>query len=86
MNDTKQSQLPIKINVLIQEKHGYPAIELRRITIDPLVIKAIISAAYRNTPLVILPVFQDPIKSLGSLLEKGVIYKSPEDGEYYFNI
>lgn len=75
---------PIKVNVLIQIKRDQPAIELRTLTTNPEIMKYLISAAAHAKPVVILPSFTDPIASLNSLIQKGIIYRDGE--EFYFNI
>jgi hypothetical protein len=75
----------IGINVIVLNRGGRPSIELRRTFENIDLIKVIISAAFHNQPLIIQPIFQDLTKSIGSLLEKGIIYKGDDD-QYYFNV
>jgi len=71
------------ISIVISEKNDKPIIELRKNTSDPEIIKAIISCAFHNRPIIVQPTLNDKVKAIGSLLEKGIIYKG-EDGQYYF--
>ena len=71
-----------EISILIQEKHGKPVIEFRGMTANQDLIKLVLSAAYHNKPLIIMPKFTSVIQSLNSCVEKGILYI--EDGEYRF--
>jgi len=77
--------LPIKVNLLIMDKNGMPAVELRRVTNDIEVIRMLVGAALKGQTIMILPSFSDRIKSLSSLIDKGIIYLDPNDQQYYFN-
>jgi hypothetical protein len=75
--------VPFYIYVQVQEKNNLPAIELRRLTCEKEIVKAIISAAFREVPIIVMPVFNNKVRSIGSLIEKNLIYK--EGSEFYFN-
>lgn len=70
------------INVIVSVKNGEPAIFLRRITTNHELIMNIVSAAYYNQPLIIIPQFQSTLQGIASCVEKGILYK--EDGKYFF--
>lgn len=70
----------------VHKKKGRPALELRRLTTDIEIIKAIILAAMNNKPLVIYPVFRDRIQAYGSLTQKGILKFNSENNQYQFNI
>lgn len=72
------------VNVIVTSKNGNPCIELRKKTTEIELMQAIIRCAYHNKPMIILPSFSDKIKSLSSLIEKGIIYQA-EDG-YHFTM
>ena len=74
----------VVISALIRvvEDHGYPVIELRRRVQEPVLVKAVLSAAFREQAIVLLPRFSDKVRSVASLCEKGLIYK--EGDNYYF--
>lgn len=74
----------VAISVMVHQKRGNPCIELRRFIMEFDLMKVIISAAFHNQPLVILPTFKNLPASINSLLEKGIIYKKGD--QYYYNI
>ena len=63
-----------------------PMLEIRLQVTNLELIKALISAAYRNQPLSFMPQFRDTIKALSSLQDKGLVYLHKEEGieEYRF--
>lgn len=75
----------LTINMRISHKDGKPSLELRKVTTDNDIIKGIISAAFHEKPIIIYPMFTNKIKSIGTLLEKGIIYKDIDD-KYYFTL
>lgn len=79
---SKEYTIPIDLSIIVTQKNGYPAIELRRVTIEPEIIKAIVSAAYHNRPMIMVPKFTNSLQSLRSLIDKGILYQ--EDGQYFF--
>lgn len=70
-----------QVSLIVITKNNLPAIELRSSTTDISLIQALVKAAYHNQPIQILPRFSNLPKSLGSLIEKGIMYK---DGNDYF--
>ena len=77
-----KEQKLFEINVQVHMKHGKPAIELRTMTSELDLIKAIVSAAYHNQPLVILPKFSNKLKSLAQLQEVKLLKYNYEKGIY----
>ena len=73
----------LDISVIVTTKNNRPAIELRRLTQDLETIKKLVSCAYHNQPIILMPRFTDTTQSLASLLEKGILYK--EGTQYFFN-
>jgi hypothetical protein len=73
----------LDISVIITTKNNKPAIELRRLTQDLETIKKLVSCAYHNQPIILMPRFSDTTQSLSSLVEKGILYYN--EGRYYFN-
>ena len=64
------------VNVIISQKNNnLPAIFLRKNTTNPDTIKTLIRAAYHNQPIIILPQFTNVIKSLGTAVSKGILYR-----------
>jgi hypothetical protein len=51
---------------------------------DPEVIKAILSAAWHNTFIIISPKFNDRMQAIASLQEKGFLVRDPESENYHF--
>ena len=76
--------IPISVSIIITEKNNQPCIELRRVTTNAELIKTIISAAFHNRQIIIQPTFKDSMKSLSSLVQKGILYR--KDQEYHFTI
>jgi hypothetical protein len=73
-----------RVNIIMTQTHDKPSIELRRTISDMEDIKEIISCAIHEKPILVYPTFTDKLKSLGILVEKGIVYKDSEDGKYYF--
>lgn len=73
-------QIPISVH----RKDGNIGIELRKFTANPESMKIILSAAIHNHPISIFPMFTNPILSLNSLIEHGVISYNPGKNQYYF--
>lgn len=82
----QQELIPLKVNVSIHYKDNKICIDLRRTTNDLDLIKQIVSCAFHSRPIIILPQFHDSLQSLNNLIDKGVIYKDFNDGQYYFTI
>ena len=76
---------PLKTSVIVTTHHGNPCVELRRSTEDFDIIKLIVYCALKGIPLTIMPTFNKEIKSINSLIEKGIIYRNSESNEYLFN-
>lgn len=73
-----------QISVIVTHKNNNPAIELRMVTQNLDVLKKVVQCAFHGNPIVLMPVFTDKIKSIGSLIEKGILYV--KGGDYFFNI
>lgn len=86
-NDISERQpeqlVPLTIGVIITEKNDSPQLELRKSTSNQEAIRIILSCAFHERPIILQPAFKDKIKAIGSLLEKGIIYK--EGDRYFFN-
>jgi len=84
-NQEQQTQIiPIEISCIVTQRNDLPCIELRKVTTNIDLIKLLISCAFHGKPIMIIPKFQDKMRSLGSLCEKGLIYR--EQNQYYFTI
>lgn len=75
---------PLQVKVIISQKEGKPCIELRRAITETEAIKFIISCAYHNQPIVITPAFTNTLKSISSLVDKGILYRKGD--RYFFTI
>ena len=70
------------INIIVSDENGKPIIELRKKTNDSELIKKVIMAAFLQKPLIIQPTFTNRIKSINTLMNKGIIYN--DNGKLYF--
>lgn len=78
--------LPFMCSVIVTHKNGLPAIELRRVTTNIEVIKPIVFCAMHNRDIIVRPSFTNQVKSLASLIDKGLVYYDKESNEYKFTI
>lgn len=76
--------VPLGINIIISHNNGNPQIELRRKVSDPELIKQIISNAFYEEITLVLPKFNDRLKSLNTLIDKGYLVKNDENGQLEF--
>lgn len=83
MIEEQDQIIPFELNLIVTDKNNKPCIELRKVTTNPDIIKLLVSCAYHGQPVTVLPVFKDSMKSLSSLMEKGIIHKA-EDGQFYY--
>lgn len=72
---------PISISIIITHQNGCPCIELRKRIYDINLIKSIISSAFINRPLIIMPSFSNKIKSISTLIDKGIISKRIDNND-----
>lgn len=87
MNDKQNNakyvkNAPLPLCLVISHKQNKPCLEVRKVITDMDSIKFILTCAYREIPIIAMPKFSDKIKSINSLVEKGIIYKEGE--EYFF--
>lgn len=83
MEQITKQQIPLPISIIVSKNNGVPMIELRKTITDVELIKLIVSSAYHEKALIIVPTFANKIRSLSSLIDKGFVYV--EDDKYYFN-
>lgn len=79
-----ESNLPLDVHLIVSHKDGMPCLEIRRSTKDLEAIKNLVSCAFNNTPIIVMPTFTNRIKAMGSLIEKGIIYKEGEEYRFCF--
>jgi len=77
-------ELLAQISVIVTQKNNCPAVELRMSTTNSELLKKIVQCSFHSRPIVLMPVFNDKVKSIGSLIEKGILFV--KDGDYFFNI
>lgn len=86
MDKPEKQVLPYPVSLIVTKKHSKPAIEIRSNTTDKEIIKTLVYCAIYGKPVIVLPVFNDKLRSIASLAEKGVLFLDKKTGEYYFNI
>lgn len=84
MMETPNNFPVISVSVIVTQKNDFPAIELRRVTTDFQIIKIVISSAFHQRPILILPQFKDKLQSLNSLVDKGILYRDKE--QFFFTL
>jgi len=78
--------LPLSVNLIIGVKHNKPALEIRRLVMQPEYIKAILDAGFTNQPIIIMPQFSDRIRAIGCLCEKNIIEYDSKTKRYNYLI
>lgn len=73
---------PLEIRVIVTDRNGLPAFELRKVTQMPHVMEQIARAVTKSHPLIIYPTVQDRMRFMASLVKKGLIYR--EGNEYHW--
>lgn len=76
--------IPLQINLIVTEKHGIPAIELRTMTTSKEIVQELVTSAFHNRNIILKPVFTNTIQSTNSLISKGILFRG-EDGKLYFH-
>jgi hypothetical protein len=74
--------LPLSLSVIATHKNNKPALELRGLTTNEDFIKAIVTCAYHGIPIIVMPTFNNKLRALSSLVDKGILYQ--EEGNYKF--
>ena len=74
----------LDVSVITTSYNNQPAVEIRRVTNDPKLIKQIISCAFHDEAILILPTFRNKIKAISTLLDKGILYLDEETQEYRY--
>jgi hypothetical protein len=70
------------VSIIVTEKNSKPCLELRRATTDAEIIKQIIRCAFHSKPIIIMPSFNDRMRGISSLVDKGILYR--ENNQLYF--
>ena len=79
---TTKQLTPFALPVRITEKDNKPCVDLRRVTNDEEIMRFILRATFNNQPVIFLPVFNNPLQTINTAINKGLIVKEP-DGSYY---
>ena len=74
----------LDVSVITTSYNNQPAIEIRRVTNNPDLIKQIISCAFHDEAILILPVFRNKIKAISTLIDKGILYLDEETQKYRY--
>lgn len=74
----------VSIPIIVKNRNSTPCILLRTHITDIDIIKKVISCAFHGRPIILMPIFTNKLRSLASLIEKGIIYRKGE--EWYFLI
>lgn len=82
--DSIEAQLPFSVSIIITEKNSKPCLEIRRVTTDEQIIKDIIRCAFHNQPIIVLPQFTDRMRSISSLVDKGILIKEGDNMYFTF--
>ena len=77
-------ELPITLSIVVSQRNGKPVIELRKTITDFITIKKILSCAYHEVPINSMPMFSNKIKSISSMIDKGIVYRNEDDNNLYF--
>jgi len=76
--------IPIPVNLIATESNSKPAIEIRKVLTDENYIKLILSAAFAEIPIQVQPVFRNKLHSIGTLIDKGILFFNKETEKYEF--
>lgn len=82
--DQSKVVVPLSLSVIVTDRNDNPCIELRRVIMDMEVIKTIVSCAFHGKSIIVTPKFNDSLRSLNSLIQKGILYKKGD--EFFFTI
>lgn len=78
--------MALDVPVIITEKQNLPSVLLRRQATDVNIIKLVVSAAFHSKPIIIMPFFTNKLKSISTMIEKGIIYYDNDYKEYKYLI
>jgi len=81
---SNNTSLPLRVNLIVTNYNGYPAIEIRRVITDMDLIKQIIYAADSERTILALPTFRDKLKARASLIHCGILYE--KDNNCFFSL
>lgn len=74
----------IDMTITIIKNNNKPAIIIRKIIVDPRMMRYMINTAINDKEIIVRPTFKNKIYALNQLLSKGIIYKEKE--KYFYTI
>ena len=74
----------LDVSVITTSYNNQPAVEIRRVSNDPDMIKQIISCAFHDEAILILPTFRNKLKAISTLIDKGILILNKETQEYEY--
>ena len=74
----------LSINLYASIKHKSPALELRVLTQNPVIIEEVIKAAWEDKPIILYPVVNSKLAARSKLIEVGILKQNKETGECVF--
>ena len=74
---------PLSLPIIVSSKNGKPNLMLRLSSTNIDIIKGVVSAAFHDKPIIVQPAFTDKLRSINSMMEKGILYREKEN--YYFS-
>lgn len=75
----------LEINLTVTLKDGKPVLDLRKVFTDLDQIRLLVSSAWHNRPLVIIPKVADRFRFINNLQQKGLVTRNKDTGEYNYN-
>jgi len=86
MTDQIPTKDMISVKVLVSKKQNKPVVEIRRYISNLDEVKTIISCAFHSQPMMILPEFNDRIKTLRQLQHVGLVFYNKETHQFEYTI
>ena len=72
----------VQVYLVTTQRNNKPCLELRKVTTDYNLMKTILSCAFNEIPLIIMPTFSNKMKAVTNLVDKGILYR--KENNYYF--
>lgn len=80
----EQEIIPLEVSLIISQHEGRPIIEIRKSVYNLELIKGIITCAFEGRPFMVVPKFRDKMRSIGTLTEKGILYREGDNFLFTF--
>lgn len=82
--------LPLSITLMLSQQEDIPYLMIRRkLTLTDKnidTIKTLLSCAFSDQPVIVYPKFLDKFSAIGTLCEKGILYRDNKTGKYIYTI